>query len=466
MSSVPQYRIESFPASAPDGHADARTAAWLQAVEQGFHGPRQEPWRIDRAAAACAADGRTFTGVYCDEVPAGSLGPEVPVATFASYTKGIAVGGGASVPAHLISDVTVRPTHRRRGLLRRLMTESLAGAHARGLALAALTVSEATIYGRFGFGVASWVSTVTVATDRRFRMLAAPPGHCELAEPLALGEIAPAVFARFHAANPGSVDRQQNYWNIVTGVAGEKAGQEGDLGLRAAVHYDEAGEIDGYVAYRFAGWDTEPRRIDVVDLVAADAGAYLGLWDFLASVDLVDEVRYEVAPADDPLRWALSDWRAVAASKLEDWLWLRLLDVPAAFEARAYQPTAADELVLDVSDELGYAAGRFRLRVADGTAHVTREPAPSGSAATPSGGASDAIPARSGADLAPSGAAPAPAGADLALDAATLATLYLGAADPRVLHRAARLTEHTRGAAARLAALLAPVAPVYGLTHF
>ncbi|RFA15339.1 hypothetical protein B7R21_04810 [Subtercola boreus] len=426
MGTTDEYTFRTFSAAvAADGSAEPDTAVWLDAERRGFHDNRLDSAGTAAAAARLVSDGRQLTGAY--------LTDDSPVATFASYTATLNVGAADLLPTHLISNVTVRPTHRRRGLLRAMMTENLRRASDAGFPLAALTVSEATIYRRFGFGVASTVSHVTVSTDERFRMLVPPAGRSEYIDLPELARLAPAVFARFHARNPGSVDRHAATWPRNSGELTD-SGQP-DLSVYAAAHYDDSGDPDGYVSYR-SRENGSPRTLEVLDLVAATDSAYLGLWDFLASIDLTGRVDWETAPAADPLRWALADWRSVTQTFVEDWLWLRVLDVPAAFEARGYLPGTSGEIVLRVTDALGYAAGTFRLRVADARATVTRvDPAP---------------------DLTP----------DLSLDAPELGSLYLGGVDPLTLFAAGRIAEHTPGAARRLGALLAPVAPVYGTTHF
>src|SRR5699024_4272780 len=92
---------------------------------------------------------------------------------------------------------------------------------------------------------------------------------------------------------------------LVSGTQ-DRAGRP-DPSVRAALHYDAAGTIDGYVAYRFSGWSQRPPAIDVIDLIAVDAAGYLALWNFLASIDLVGQVRWANAPDDGPLRYALAD---------------------------------------------------------------------------------------------------------------------------------------------------------------
>ncbi|SDY39743.1 GNAT family N-acetyltransferase [Herbiconiux ginsengi] len=428
MGSITEYDFRTF-AAASEGEGGEATRAWLQAETQGFHEPRLDDKALARASADMVNDGQMLTGAYARTRPHASLGGEVPVATFATFERTINVGGEAPLPAHLISAVTVRPTHRRNGILRHMMEADLDRAVADGYAIAALTVSEATIYRRFGFGVATTVHSISVATDQRFRLLATPRGRCELIDAREIATLGPGVFAGFHEGRVGSVDRHTKYWGRVSGLDGEKG--EEDRSVRGALHYDESGVIDGYVTYRFSGWESDPQIVEVVDLVAQNADAYLGLWQFLASLDLVTTVTYGAAPADDPLRWALADWRLVSVKSVNDWLWMRILDVVAAFEARGYVNEGS--IVFGVSDPLGHATGRYRMRVEGGRASVARDDA----------------------------AAP-----DLELDASALGSVYLGGVDPRVLAAAGQLAEQVPGAAASLARLLAPVEQPYGITHF
>ncbi len=107
-------------------------------------------------------------GVWQDQPTIGS--GVIPVATYSSFDKTLNVGGGRLLPLRMITDITVSPTHRRRGLLRTLITQDLTEAAASGLPLAALTASEGSIYGRFGFGPATRYRNLEVDTSSRFAL--------------------------------------------------------------------------------------------------------------------------------------------------------------------------------------------------------------------------------------------------------------------------------------------------------
>ena len=339
---------------------------WLDGLLRGFHGSRSKPEGWDVWLACMREDDAPLTGAW---LPDGAYGAgAVPVATYSTLTGSLNVGRG-TLPLHMITDVTVSPAHRRQGLLRRMMTEDLAAAAGRGLPLAALTVSETTIYGRFGFGLATWRHHVAVDTTSRFALRDfTDPGRVELAEP---GELWPVIarnFDAFHAASRGSVSRQAFYRPELTG-AFDFEDQGPNTKLRAAVHLGADGEPDGHVVYEHKGYQ-EPvgGKVAVVDLVAADPAAYLSLWRFLADLDLCNQVVWRTSPVDDPLVWALTDTVVRKVTKVDDHVWVRVLDVPAALEARPWGHDGS--VVLGVRDALGHAEGSFRVTVKEGEASV------------------------------------------------------------------------------------------------
>jgi predicted acetyltransferase len=302
-----------------------------------------------------------------------------------------------------------------------------------GLAVAALTASEGSIYGRFGYGVASFERTVKVDTTARFQLDHQAVGTVEVADPKVLLDVAPEVFDRVHSLTPGSIGRQEWYRQLASGALG-RDGKE-DPAVKVALHYGPGGTVDGYVSYKFLGWDTKPYTVDVVDLVAATTGAYLELWQFLGAIDLVERVTWAEAPVDDPLAWALADPRCIDSSDARDMLWLRVLDVAKALEARHYP--ADGRLVLDVLDPLGLTAGTYALEVSGGEAAVV-----------------------------PLAAAGGPGERDLTLDVSALSSIYLGAVCPVTLTAAGRIRENTRGAALRARQMFAVERATHCLTHF
>ncbi|MEE2569014.1 GNAT family N-acetyltransferase [Pseudarthrobacter sp. J64] len=426
------YQIRRFAPALKDEPGYGQSVAWGQAVNFGFHDERRPVEQVDQMIGFNKVDRRVYTGVYQKgAVAQHSLDAEIPVATFGTFRKTLNVGFGRLLEAQLVTSVTVRTSHRRRGLLRAMMSQDLAQAREDGLAMAALTASEASIYGRFGFGVATLEQSIKVDTGARFVLNHVATGTVEVADPKVLLELAPAVFDRVHALTPGSVGRQEFYRQLASGSVSRGGGE--DPKVKVALHYDAAGEVDGYVSYKFGGWSETPYTMEIVDLVAAGNNAYLELWQYLGAIDLVERVTWAEAPVDDPLRWALADARCVSASEPRDMLWLRILDVGKALEARHYP--ADGRLVMAVSDSLGFAQGTFVLEVDGGTAVVR--------AAGAAGGEPD-----------------------LELDIAALSSIYLGGVNPVTLAAAGVIREHLPGAAFRAARMFAVERPVHCLTHF
>lgn len=361
-------RTERFGAGlshADHQRADERTADWLQAVNLGFHEPAWKPEQMASLVEAYRADGRMLTGVYDDAAPADAWNPAAPVATYATMSNGLNAGG-ALLRAHQITSVTVRPTHRRRGILSGMITGDLRRAGSEGFAVAALLASEAVIYGRFGFGAATAEATVEVDARGRLELKVPPSGTTVLADTPRMEELAPEIFARHLRAVRGALGRQAGYAKRAAGLWGDLPEVQQDV--RAAVHYDAAGTPDGYVTYRFLPWETEPHTLKVLDLVAVDDTARLELWRYLGSIDLVEKIT-ATAPLADPLPWALADRRRYQITGIEDTLWLRPLDPAAMLRARRFESDGS--LVLSVADPLGIAQGRWMLQVHAGSAVVT-----------------------------------------------------------------------------------------------
>lgn len=425
--STERYEFKTFSTSMDGDTPDDVSSSWLEAVALGFHDRAPNAVMQTSRARNAIADGKTSVGVYDTEAPAEAL--DAPVGTFVSYEKTLNVGGGL-LPAYLISAVTVRPTHRRRGILRRMMTDGLASAHEAGLPVAALTASEGTIYRRFGFGAAVDKKAMTIDTKSSFGMLVPASGSVEVIDPAKLQQIAPDVFETYHRDQIGSIGRQAAYADIVSGAVGENG--EPDPAVRAALHYDESGAVDGYVSYKFAGWNQTPATLELIDLIAQTPDAFRGLWQFVGSIDLISRVKCPGALGNDLLPASLVDARVVTVTEERDHLWLRILDVKAALEARSYRVDG--ELTVRVGDSLGYAEGTYRLVVSGGKGTLT--------------------PLDSGTDS-----------ADVTLDVADLSAIFIGGVPASVLVDAGRIDAGPDSAAA-LTAMFAPAGGVYCTTEF
>ncbi len=226
----------------------------MHAVELGFHETHPDAEGAARMVSHFTADQETFLGVYLRDPLPGSVDETWPAGTFTWFRKRLTWGEGASVDTQAISAVTVRPTERRRGILRRMMTHALERGVAEGYAVASLTASEGTIYRRFGFGCAIRERAVTVRRERALPLLTPTTGTVSIVTPEWLAEgTGRAVFDRFDARTPGSMVRNTGTWPIVFGQRNGDGSPAKDV--RAAVHRPEGAgvdpsEIDGYVTWR------------------------------------------------------------------------------------------------------------------------------------------------------------------------------------------------------------------------
>ena len=408
------YTFETLDLADDSDAARARRSGWLQAVMYGFHEGRtsedfEQLWVRD-----ARADDTTCVGAWLPDDAFGA--GDGTVATTSWFDKTLNTGR-VLLPLRMITDVTTSPAHRRRGLVRRLMEDCLADAVSAGVPLAGLTVSEATIYGRWGFGPATFAQEVELDTGPRFGLRDfTDPGRVEIIDPRHSWPVIREQLERLHRASRGSVGVPAFYEPYLTGAWNfREAGP--DKHLRGAVHLAADESVDGIVLYRQDGRAEDgSRKLKVTLLLGEAPPATLALWSFLGGIDLVRTVTWDCLPPGDPLRWALHDLNALKLTGNSEFLWVRVLDVPVALASR---PWCADgDVVLEVRDAQGHAAGRHRVVTRDGAAEVT---------------ATDAEP-------------------DLRMDAETLGSLYLGAVGVRTLHAAGRVTGEA-GSAAQLAAM-------------
>ncbi|MFI2242214.1 GNAT family N-acetyltransferase [Streptomyces chrestomyceticus] len=345
------------------------------------------------------------------------------VATFRSFPQELTVVGGARVPADAVTSVTVSPTHRRRGLLSRMMADDLRAAKERGDALATLIAAEYPIYGRYGFGPAAWttewhIDVARAALDPRH---AGPDdgGRVDFADAAEVREIGPALHERFRAGQPGAIDLPDVWWQVQTGLVPlphVPANQRFHAAYRSA-----SGEVQGLVTYRTTDvWEHMlPQNTLTVDRLAVTTpAAERALWRFLCAIDWVLHIRTGLRAPDDLLPYHLGDPRAARVVQHSDYLWIRPLDIPRLLEARTYP--AAGSLVLEVRDEAELAGGRYLLEAGPDGATCTRTD-------------------RS---------------ADLTLDVGAFATLYLGDESAVRLAALGRVDEERPGALATAGLLL------------
>lgn len=267
----------------------------------------------------------------------------------AAFTRDLAIPGGTVAAAH-VTMVSVGATHRRQGLLTRMIAEVHAVAAARREPIAVLWASEGQIYQRYGYGLAAQKLILEGRSrDVVWRHpLATDSGRLRGAS-VTSPDAFRAVYESVWSTRPGWSNRNEAGWQyLLTDIPSRR---EGATGLQAVTHEDASGQTDGYLIWRVkSDWDSAgPNgQVRIEELVAATPEAYRMLWQFALSVDLTRRFFLFISAPDEPFRFLVTEPRAIQ-SKLSDALWLRILDLPAALAARRY--AAAVDVVIEVTDE-------------------------------------------------------------------------------------------------------------------
>ena len=292
-----------------------------------------------------------------------------------SFLVDTVVPGGALVPTDAVSRVGVLPTARRRGIATELMTTLIRDAAARGQTLMSLRASQATIYGRFGFGVAGDFCEATLDPGRAGPVAgAATGGSFRLLEPDEIVGIVGPLYERVALRRPGVVTRPDSWTERYTRAAVTRSNAS-----FVVVHTGADGVDDGFAQYEVrwnetaTGGEGEGGRATLDDLWAADDAAELALWSYLVDLDLISTWTMDERPTDDLIRTAAADRRAYKVTSVDDEQWLRLVDVADALATRTYHP-ARDGVVIEVVDPVIEANnGTWRL-TPDGAEPVGSEP--------------------------------------------------------------------------------------------
>jgi predicted acetyltransferase len=352
------------------------------------------------------------------------------VATAGIFSYEMTVPGG-SLPCGGVTRVSVLSTHRRRGLLTAMMQRQLQDMHEKGEPLAALYASEAPIYGRFGYGLGTYQAAIEIERSHAaFAKKVTGSGRLSMVDSTTAVRAFTRVWEQARHNQPGMLSFDDRWMR----------NQLSDLELHregASPHYRvlyQSGENpSGFAIYRIKmDWDASgpngTLRLEM--LVAATAEAYAALWRHLLDVDLMARVTAEMRPVDEPLRFLLADSRQ-PKTRIEDGIWLRLVDVRAALAGRRYA-----------------VEGRIALRVRDAFCPWNEGPY-------------ELIGGPAGAQCKPGAGSP-----DLAVDAGDLAALYLGANRFRTLFEAGRIEELRPGSIARADAMFAAERVPWCPSHF
>ncbi len=339
-------------------------------------------------------------------------------------------GSSRSVACPGLTWVGVHPDHRRKGVLTAMIRDHFErvrkedGAH-----VSALHASEPAIYGRYGYGMASAELHVTLGRGTR---LTAP--HLE--------ELVARTTTQLTSAAVPDVSKRMRECHLAQAELGSVVGDAGyyariclerpdqlrDKEPRRVLFARRDGNDVGFAMFRRTHkWEkARPAGELAVWAVVGDPAARLALLRRLVDFDLMGTVKVHTVGVDDPLiHWAAGP-RATSDVETYDSLWVRLVDLPGALQARAW--SAPCDVVVAVEDtHAPWNAGTWRVRAAaDGAATVERSTA----------------------------------AADLRLPVSALGAAYLGGGNLVTLERAGLVEELRRGAAAELwRAMRTEVAP-------
>jgi predicted acetyltransferase len=341
------------------------------------------------------------------------------VGTTATFPFTLTVPGG-ELAAGGVTMVGVVPTHRRRGVLRQLMSAQIADSRKHHEPITVLWASEGSIYQRFGYGLATTMAEIDIERERTtFLHDDRRAGTMRLVSTQEALDVLPDVYERVRRLTPGMFVRSREWWDAHT-LPDPQEDREGG-GPRFIGVWEGPTGIEAYALYRvYSKWhDGAPAgRLEVDEVMALSPVAVREVWSFLFGVDLVARVTGWKEPAEHPLYLMLAEPRRLRL-RLQDGMWLRFIDLRSALEGRRYP--ADGSVVFDLEDDLcPWNQGRWSLESSGGCAQLqaTTEPA------------------------------------DIALRSEDLAAAYLGGVGLDALERAGRVHEHSAGSVQLAAAML------------
>lgn len=335
------------------------------------------------------------------------------VGTSLYYRLRLTVPGGATLDAGWLAMIAVAPTHQRKGIWQRLSIQGFGILQERGCPILCGVPTQPAIYEILGAGVASYARTLNI--EPRFTDLRDKPARNrarEVGAPEAARHL-PELYERWCAITPGALSRDSAWW---ADFLEDRATQrENGSALNFIMH------PDGFLAYRVVGASPHAYRrpfgtMVVQDFCPVTDAAHTELLAALLGSKMFDNIIIEV-PVDDPLTLKVKDPIAAKTTGVCDFLWMRIMDVPEVLGAREYAADA--DVVLEVTDPLNVAGGRFLLQTRDGVGKCTPHDGP----------------------------------ADVQLGLGELGTIFMGAHRVAELRRANRIAELRPGALRELDAV-------------
>ena len=344
---------------------DNNFVEWRKAVRHGF-GEQVHPDDIARLRNDRAELDRLVAAV---DTGSGRI-----IGTGGADSYSLTVPGGATVPMAGVAYMTTSVTHSRQGAFSSMMSQIHSAARERGDIIAGLWASQSHLYSRFDYGLA--INSYDWEIDPSYGAFSHSPvsdddesdAHVYFVGADEAAAMLPGIYEQMRQQTTGAVDRSPGRWRY-------ELFDEERVRARASSMFfaicEEAGEQTGYVAYRMRRvGDTDMGTLEVSEQVSVTDTAHATMWRFLLNFDLVGKIIAVNRPADDPLWWMLSDPRRLNR-KSHDALWLRLLDIPKALEARTYNADGRLKIAL-VSEAQPEVTGTYVLDIDDSQASVKK----------------------------------------------------------------------------------------------
>ncbi len=335
---------------------------------------------------------------------------------------------GGTVPIAGLSWVGVHPAHRRRGILRAMMSDHFARCRRRGEHVSVLYATQAAIYTRFGYGLGSHTVRAKIPFGAKLRKVAGSEEltvRLERADYEAHDAIVQGIQDRI--TRPGTVRPPKGSGRLArfTDPVGNRKGFE----KWRILIVEDAGDPVAYAFFRRKAQKSDGLAVGVAQVAEQGAltpAAAHRMWSVLSNFDLIQTTTTANLATDDAFIRLLADTRVIHPLIMDN-IWVRVLDVPAALEAREYYGDV--DLTVSIRDrDVPDNAGSWRVVVTGGRATVTR--------------------------------ADASTSPDLAMDIEELSSAYLGGVSVESMAAAGVVEERAPGAVRQLAvAMFSPVAP-------
>ncbi|HEX6246381.1 MAG TPA: GNAT family N-acetyltransferase [Nocardioidaceae bacterium] len=328
--------------------------------------------------------------------------------------------GVRQVPCAGLTWVGVHPDHRRQGVLTAMLRHHFEQVREEeGTHVSALHASEPAIYGRHGYGLASHEMEVTLGRGTTLRA----PG---------LDDAAALVTTHLASTSDPGVSKRMRECHLGNAGLGAVVGEPGYYArichqLPEELRDKEAWRVlfarrdgmdVGFAMFRRTHkWErARPAGELTVWALVGEPAAQLALLRRLVDFDLIGTVKVNTVGVDDPLLLWVGGPRSASDVATYDSLWVRLVDLPEALQARTWS-APCDVVVEVVDDGAPWNAGRWRIGAnALGEAAVERTTAE----------------------------------ADVRLGVEALGAAYLGGGNLVAAHRAGLVAEQRAGAVAEL----------------